>query len=307
MILNKNTISAINVAINDAFNQGGTGYADKGLYQQIAFSTRSTSQTEQYGWLASVPSIREWVGDRHLGNLAQYALQVGNKKFEATVHLLRDEIEDDSYAMKVPMATALGEEVERHKNEMVFKLLGHGFTSLAYDGQPFFNANHPVTNAAGGTTLLSNLQAGAGSPWYLMDLSSSVYRPIVFQTRREFALREMLGEQDEQVFMRDEFRWGVDGRCGAGLALWQKAFASQAPLNSTNFDLAVQAMGTYIREGGGPAGGRPTHLVCGYSNAAAAKQLLETQLIAQAVGTGGAAVTNYNFGAVKLIVTPYLP
>jgi phage major head subunit gpT-like protein len=89
--------------------------------------------------------------------------------------------------------------------------------------------------------------------------------------------------------------------------LWQKALGSRAVLNAANFDAAVAQMGTITRDGGGPAAVRATHLVCGYSNRAAARTLLETQNIAVAVGTAAATISNANFGAVKLIVTPYLP
>lgn len=307
MLLNRNSIQAISVQFNDAFMNAQDAYPDKDLYKQIAYVSPSGAKTEEFGWLAQIPRVREWIGDRHIGNLARYAMQVTNRKFESTVHLLRDEIDDDSFVSKINMGTALGEEVERHKNELVFNLLSSGFTTLGYDGQTFFNANHPVVSATGGTQLVSNLQAGAGNPWFLMDMSSSVFRPIVYTDRKKFGMRAMLDEQDEQVFMRDEFRWGVDGRCGAGFALWQKAFASRQALTSANFDAAVQNMGQVVRDGGGAAGARPTHLVCGYSNRAAAKALLDTATTAVAIGTGGAAVDNYNFGAVKLIVTPYLP
>jgi phage major head subunit gpT-like protein len=307
MLINRSNISAINIAINDAFMSGMEGYSDKGLYSQVCYTANSTTKTTEYGWLASMPKVREWIGDRHIGNLSRYALQITNKSYEDTVHLLREEIEDDTWVGKINIGTALGEEVERHKNEMVFGLMGQGFTQLAYDGQPFFDANHPVATAAGGTQLVSNIQAGAGPAWYLLDLSSSVYRPIVYQTRREFGMRDMVDQNDEQVFMRDEYRWGVDGRVGAGLALWQKALGSKAALNAANFDAAVAQMGTVVRDGGGPAAVRPTHLVCGYSNRAAARTLLEAQNVAVAVGTAAATVSNTNFGAVKLIVTPYLP
>jgi phage major head subunit gpT-like protein len=307
MLINRSNISSINIAINDAFMSGMEGYTDKGLYKEVCYIGNSTAKSTEYGWLASMPKVREWIGDRHIGNIGRYGLQVNNKSYEDTVHLLREEIEDDTWANKINIGTALGEEVERHKNEMVFGLMGQGFTQLAYDGQPFFDANHPIATAAGGTQLVSNIQAGAGAPWYLLDLSSSVFRPFIYQTRRDFSLKAMMDEQDEQVFMRDEYRWGVDGRVGAGLALWQKALGSRAVLNAANFDAAVAQMGTVVRDGGGPAAVRATHLVCGYSNRAAARTLLETQNIAVAIGTAAATISNANFGAVKLIVTPYLP
>lgn len=308
MLLNRSAIQSISVAYNDAFVQGmDTAYPDKDLYKQLAYVAPSTAKTEEFGWLAQVPRIREWIGDRHIGNIARYAMTVTNRKFESSLHLQRDEVEDESWLQKVNLALALGEEVDRHKNELVMGLLQSGFTTLGYDGQTFFNANHPVVSASGATNLVSNFQAGAGNPWYLMDLTSSVFRPIVYTNRREFGLRAMLDEQDEQVFMRDEFRWGVDGRCGAGFALWQKAYASRQALSATNFDAAVQSMMQVTRDGGGPAAVRATHLVCGPSNRAAAKALLNTEQTAIAIGTGGAAVSNYNYGAVQLIVTPYLP
>ena len=63
--------------------------------------------------------------------------------------------------------------------------LKNGTVDLCYDGQPFFNANHPV-----GTGVVSNIDsAGGGDYWYLLD-TRNVIKPIVFQMRQDYEFVE---------------------------------------------------------------------------------------------------------------------
>lgn len=61
--------------------------------------------------------------------------------------------------------------------------------------------------------------------WYMMDVSRPL-KPIILQKNKEIRFVAMDKEDDENVFMRDTFRYGVDSRCNVGYGLWQLAFKS---------------------------------------------------------------------------------
>jgi phage major head subunit gpT-like protein len=169
---------------------------------------------------------------------------------------------------------------------------------LCYDGQFFFDTDHPVI-ADGVATTKDNYDAtGAGNLWVLMDTRRPL-KPLIFQKRKDYNFQSFNKPTDEHVFMKNEYLYGVDARANAGFGLWQLAYGSLNTLNSTNFDAYVTKMMQLRSDEDKPLGIRPNLLVCGPSNRAAARALIETQFLA-----GGA--NNPNFQEVEVLVTPFL-
>ena len=61
--------------------------------------------------------------------------------------------------------------------------------------------------------------------WYLLDVSRPV-KPFILQINKPIKLEAMFSATDESVFMRKEFRYGVDSQDKAGNGLWQCAYKS---------------------------------------------------------------------------------
>lgn len=291
IVLNKANLSILYTAFKSAFN---TGFRTQETYwQRIATLVPSTTSEEKYGWLGQWPRLKEWLGDRQIKSLALHDYSIKNKKHEATVAIGKDELEDDSYGVYTPMMQEMGYAAATHPDELVFGLLPKGFTELCYDGQYFFDADHPVGDGS-----VSNMQAGAGDPWYLLSTRRPL-KPLIFQRRKDYTFASMTGADDESVFMQDEFRYGIDARVNVGFGLWQTAFGSKATLDATNFDAAVQAGMELKSDEGRPLGIMYDLLVCGPSKRAAAKALIEKERLAN-------GEDNINYQAVELLVVPWL-
>ncbi|WP_027364017.1 Mu-like prophage major head subunit gpT family protein [Desulfotruncus alcoholivorax] len=84
-----------------------------------------------------------------------------------------------------------------------------------------------ATNVMRGTAELLVVPALAALPaaWFLMDTSKPV-KPLIFQRRKNPEFTSMDKPNDENVFMRKEFLYGVDSRDNAGYGLWQLAYGS---------------------------------------------------------------------------------
>jgi len=67
--------------------------------------------------------------------------------------------------------------------------------------------------------------AGSPSAWYLLDTKKPV-KPFIFQRRKSPVFVTKDSPEDEGVFMKKEFLFGVDSRDNAGYGLWQLAYAS---------------------------------------------------------------------------------
>ena len=292
-------LSGLRTGFSKAFQDALT--ATPTDWEKVATRVPSSSTSNTYGWLGQFPALREWVGDRVLKDMAAQAYQVQNKLYEGTVAVKRTDIEDDNVGVYTPLFSEMGRAAKAHADQLVFALLAAGETTTCYDGQNFFDTDHPVypnVDGTGTATLVSNLQAGTGPAWYLLDTSRAL-KPLIFQERTAPELEALTSTQDEMVFMSDTYRYGIRYRCNAGFGFWQQAYKSKAALDAANFNAAMAAMMQAKADGGRPLGVKPTTLVVPPALRADAMALIEAQLI-----TGG--VSNPNYKAVEVIVSPWL-
>jgi phage major head subunit gpT-like protein len=237
-------------------------------WQQIATEVPSTTKSSTYGWLGQFPQFREWIGDRVAKDMAAHDYSITNKNWESTVDVLRPDIEDDTVGVYAPLFSEMGRAAKAQPDELVFALLKTGLASLGYDGQAFFDAEHPVypnVDGTGAPTLVSNhdvdLVARPNNPiWYLMDTSRAI-KPILFQNRKKPVLTALTALTDEVVFTSNKFRFGADSRNNVGFGFWQMAYASNQPLDATHYAAARAAMKAFKADGGRPLGLKPNTLV----------------------------------------------
>ena len=173
MIINAQTIALAFKGFKSIF---GDAYGKAPVFwDKIAMKVESTSRDETYGWLGQFPQMREWLsGEREVKSLEAFGFAITNRKFESTVGISRDDFSDGKLGLFKPMIAEMAHTARQHPDTIIFPLLAAGFTSLCYDGQYFFDTEHPVRNEDGETfALVSNLQmpeTGAPFPaWYLLD------------------------------------------------------------------------------------------------------------------------------------------
>ncbi|ENM6044720.1 Mu-like prophage major head subunit gpT family protein [Vibrio parahaemolyticus] len=296
MITSGANLSILYTAVKANFQQGRGTYTP--MWNKVATLVPSTTGTENYSWLGEFSRLREWIGERQINRMKLHGYSLTNKKFEATEGIPREYVEDDTYGVMMPKFQDMGHAAASHPDEMTFALLAAGFTTKCYDGQFFFDTDHPV-GEEGQAASVSNMQDGAGKPWFLLDTSRPL-KPLIYQKRKDYNLTNKTdASNSDHVYMLDEFLYGVDARGNWGFGFWQQAFASKDVLSEENFDSAVQKMMEFKSDKGRPLGIKPSLLVVGPSNRAAARALIETERKAN----GG---DNPNYKAVELLVVPWL-
>lgn len=296
MIVNASSLRDLFVGFNTSFNKGLNNTVSH--WEKIAMRVPSTAAAENYSWLAGMPGIREWLGDRLIHSLSAARYVVENRDFELTISIRRNHIEDDQYGLYGPRIEQMGHETKRHPDELVFGLLKTGFTKKCYDGQYFFDTDHIGYDENGAEVTVSNFTAGAAPTWYLMDCSQPI-KPLLFQERQPFIFESLTDGTDAHVFFRAEYVYGVRGRSNAGFGLWQLAHGSKAEFNEANFTAARLALTSQKRQSGQPLGVNPTHLVVPRALEAPARKLINAQLI-----NGGES--NIWANAAELIVSDFL-
>lgn len=270
-------------------------------YTKIATVVKSTTAQNNYGWLGQMPNMREWIGDRVIKDFMAHDYSIKNKDWESTVGVKATDIEDDNLGIYTPLVAELATNAARHPDQLVFELLRNGSANLCYDGQNFFDADHPVYenhDGTGAVSTVSNFVAGSDPAWYLLDVSRSL-KPLIFQERKAPKFTAMTKADDEKVFMSNEYRYGVDARHNVGFGFWQMAYCSQQPLNATTFDAALTAMKNLKADGGNKLGIKPSLLVVPPSLRATALELLKAERNAN-------GSTNINRDAVVLLESPWV-
>jgi phage major head subunit gpT-like protein len=297
MLINSSNLRDLQRGYKASFQRGFAGVQP--TYTRIATVVPSSTGSEDYAWLGDWPKMREWIGPRVVKNLAEHGYSIKNKEWESTVAVPRPKIEDDQFGIYAPMMEEMGRAAASHPDELVYDLLKRGFATACYDGQNFFDADHPVTDpATGQAASVSNVQDGTGAPWFLLDTTRAL-KPLIFQDRKkpEFVTKD--NPDDERVFDRNEFVYGTYSRCNVGFGFWQMAFGSKAELTRDNLRAARNAMRALTSDEGRKLGINPNLLVVGVSNGDKARDII----LAERLENGA---TNTDRNLVEILEAPLL-
>jgi len=281
-------------------------------FQQIATEIPSNTREMRHAWLDRIPQMREWLGERVVNNLAVRLQSVENKLFEDTVAVKRTDIEDDLIGVYRPVIEELAMQAKAWPDKLVVDALQAGKKTVCYDGQHFFDTNHPQNMDDPASPLQSNLLAGhdmevdaladaiqvmmsfigadgrpleiipdllvvppqlkfraarllqaeligrdialasghgaaadtnilkgsldllclprlAGEPkTFFVLCTRRAVKPLVFQNREAPEFTALSKPDDESVFRRDEFQYGVRARGAAAVGFWPLAIRCEA-------------------------------------------------------------------------------
>lgn len=298
-LVNTQTLKLLDTAVKKSFNKGIDSVESE--YQKLATTIPSSKGSNTYGWLGEMPEMIEWIGERTIQDVKTHSYAIANKKFEGSISVDAVDIEDDDCGFLAPLAESLGARGQQHPDKLVFGAMKEGENNLCYDGQNFFDTDHPVYanhDGTGAVTVVSNFDYDANSTepfWYLLDTSFAL-KPFIFQPRTKLVLTAMTKLDDETVFMKDKFRWGTRVRQNAGYGFWQMAYKSNKPLTEENLNAAIAHMQSQKGDGGRELNIDPTMLVVPPTLRAVARKLV----IADTAANGA---TNINKDVVEVLST----
>lgn len=296
MQINAANLDALRTGFNASFMRGlGTATS---LYTRVATVVPASTKEQKYGWLGKIPKVREWIGPRLVHNLEQHDYSIKEKKWELTVSVDRDDIETDNLGIYGPMFEEMGASTMSLPDELVFALLKAGWATKCYDGQYFFDMDHPVIDEAGDEVSVANTDGGSGAPWFLLCTNRPL-KPIIYQRRKDFQFVSKDRPDDDNVFDNNEFVYGADARSNAGYGFWQFAWGSKQALDPTHYEAARAALTNMKGDHGRPLGLVPNLLVVGATNEGAGRRILQSQLV-----NGGES--NPWAGTAELLVVPWL-
>lgn len=131
-------------------------------YQELYATTMPSASTSTiHSWLEAQEGLREWIGARQIDNVVARDYTLVNKTFEKTIGLDREKVADDTYGVFGSAVDGLGVASRLWPDDVMTTIVENGTTNLCWDGQPFFDTDHPVDldDASKGT--FSNNLVGA--------------------------------------------------------------------------------------------------------------------------------------------------
>ncbi|MBF9049892.1 head protein [Roseobacter sp. HKCCD9010] len=302
MMVTAASLTALQVGFKKNFQDAFTATRPDADFTSVATVITSTSKSETYGWLGKFPKMREWVGARVIKDMEAKGYTITNKDFESTVGVERNDIEDDNLGVYGPLMQEMGVSAAQQPDDLTFGLMAQGRVETCYDGQYFFDGDHPSFNENGDAITVSNVDASGavGNPWwYLLDVTRPL-KPMIYQERKKPQFVAKTDPQNsDHVFMNKEFLYGVDARSNVGFGLWQMAYASNAALDGDSLDAAIEKMRGLRDSNGRPLGIKPSLMVVGPKLRSAANKTVKVML-----GAGGAS--NANYEAVDVLDTPWV-
>lgn len=296
MIINAANLAAVRTGFSTAYSRGVGQVSSQ--YSRITTVVPSSTKEQKYGWLGKFPKVREWLGARAVQNLSQGDYAIKEKRWELTIGVDRDDIETDNIGVYAPMFEEMGLSAGGTWDELAFGLMKLGFTTNCYDGQFYFDTDHPVLDVDGSTLSIANTDGGTGTPWFLVDASRAL-KPVILQKRKDFKFVSKDKETDDNVFDNNEFVYGADARANVGFGFWQFAWGSKQPLNAANYEIARAALMGMKGDYGKPLGIVPNLLVVPPTLEGAGKRILNSVLV-----NGGES--NPWAGTAELLVSPWL-
>ncbi|WP_429813563.1 Mu-like prophage major head subunit gpT family protein [Ensifer sp. B1-9] len=297
MDINSQTLRSAYLGFSAAFQ---TGFASvNSMYARVATVVPSSTKTQEYGWLGKLPRFREWIGDRVVNGLAKHGYSLTNQSYENTIGVDRDDFDDDNLGIYAPLFQEFGASAASFPDELVWPFLKNGFGTKCYDGQFFFDTDHPVLDENGNLISVANTDGGAGTPWFLLDVTRPL-KPLIFQDRKKFnKLVRMDKEDDPNVFNKKEYQYGLDGRCQVGFGFWQMAWGSKQTLDDAHYETARATLGGMKGDHGRPLAIQPKLLVVPPTLEGAARRVIANERKAN----GG---SNEWFNTAEVLVVPWL-
>lgn len=103
---------------------------------------QSNQESETYKWLGMAPAMREWVGGRQAKGFRENGITIANKRFEATMEVLLDEMKRDKTGQVMVRVAELAQRTNAHWAKLLSSLIIAGESTVCYDGQFFFDTDH---------------------------------------------------------------------------------------------------------------------------------------------------------------------
>lgn len=202
MLITRNVLDATWTSLNARYQAGIDDRGTETWYQAIADRIQSTTRTNSYAWMSGFPGMREWLGDRVFNSLSMRRFELTNRDWEDSIEVDRNDIEDEQMGIYGNIAQGLGRQARKWPDELVVAALKAGTTTTTFDGQFFFDTDHPTNPDVAGSATQSNSFTGRALTDANIDFARVTMAALKGDNGRLFGTRMthvIVGPADERA------------------------------------------------------------------------------------------------------------
>ena len=161
MLVNQASVMAAFTNFKTVFNKAF--YNIETQWQLTAMLSPSKTKIEIYVWLSNFPKMRDWFGDKTIDQLKVYKYSLENIPKESTIEVDRDDIRDDRLGIYLPQAQMAAYAAATLPDDTIDDVKNAAFTTECYDGQYFYDTDHPVGNDTAENPIVSVSNLGTAA------------------------------------------------------------------------------------------------------------------------------------------------
>jgi phage major head subunit gpT-like protein len=157
-VITPQLVSAYFLGLETRFNQAFKAATPRG--EAISTLVDSDTEAEIQAWMVRSITMRKWAGERILNDISSRAQKLVNEPYEASFKVPRAKIADDKAGIFNPLMDELARAAKLWRDKLTFATLLSGGASLCYDGQFYFDTDHPVNMDDPASAVQSNRFTG---------------------------------------------------------------------------------------------------------------------------------------------------
>lgn len=125
---------------------------------KLGWYNTSNMESETYKWLSDVPKFREWIGGRAATKLKTNSYSITNKTWEQTLEFSVEDLRRDKTGQVDVRIGELARAGAAYWEDLITSLINAGSAAggECYDGQYFFDTDHPVSESTVSSTTAKN-------------------------------------------------------------------------------------------------------------------------------------------------------
>lgn len=154
---NNTLLTEAAVRVDFRFQQQFANANPPTFWQLLADEVESSGEKNKYPIDGDLTGFREWLGERIYEDWSRFAYELVNKTFEKSVKFNVDKLDDDAYAGDEVVLRQIAVQAKLWPEKLVFDALLAGGSTLCFDGQYFFDTDHPVDPGDGASATYANL------------------------------------------------------------------------------------------------------------------------------------------------------
>lgn len=139
--VNSENLKALDLTIKTTFRETKDNVKNADMYKEFAEVVPSNTKVHGVLTLIDAPGMREFTDERIPGTISDVLYQVTHRKWESTLNVKREDIEDDNIGYIPAAVRKMVTKSKKHYTRLASAALDAGLSAKMSDGKAFFHAD----------------------------------------------------------------------------------------------------------------------------------------------------------------------